>query len=610
MADAGWYPDAQDPNAQHYFDGENWTGQRRPNPDAAGEAAQSQQWSQPPAAEGETVRRGDLPGWQGGAPEHGPHPSGYGQYPAEQTPAWQQQPTEQTPAWQQQPTEQTPAWQQQPAEQAPAWQQQPTEQSPAWQQQPGPSGGWAPQGAPGQWDQPHPTPARTRKRKPLIIAGVAVLAVAAGLTTWLVWPDDEPSITYNGKEIASANDTLSKAENALKDAVDKRHGVENDQTRCYFAKPKDQPSGAKQSDVEKALRCGPVLFVDGEKSAAYMRVSLNESDSGEKVSLEAPEDVSSIQPAALGNDVELIRPDGKTAPDGDGGLSVPKPPPAAKDSVTAATLGPTAAPKSLSDAVMVGKYTKVTVTRAAEIQRYGIGDDARSAPTGQKLIAFQLTYGSGDVTSASSSDAVDAQLVVDGGTPKDLPDAPDDSYIVAAVPSSGTAQILLDDGGFKQTLSLPDGKPGSDNIAVLRRSGRSGVIGKTVTVPIALSRGSSRGSVKFPTTATIASLDFWAPGDTSVHASSPKNAILSVKINYRFEGDTYAYPANMLRIKLAGGKYAKARDLAAGNKIYNVFEVPATFTRGSLQILGSTKVGSIRVKVKSTKSFTVSIPKS
>lgn len=577
VADAGWYPDAQDPNSQHYFDGQNWTGQRRPT------ASSPSTWPQPGAA-GETVRRSDLPDPQAS------------QWPTQQVPQEQRYPTQypHTEQFPQTPPSQYPHTEQFAQPPAGQWQPQPP--------QPQPQGSWQPP----QWDEPKP--ARRRRKTPLIIAGVAVVAVAAGLTTWLVWPDDAPSLTYQGKELASASDTLTKAETNVDAAVSERHGAKNGDTRCYFAKPKKPQSGAKKSDVEDALRCGPVLYVDGEKSAEYLRVPLTDSASGGKVTLEPPANVGSLEPSALADDIDLTRPDGKTAPEGDGGLDVPKPPAAAKNLLIATTLGSTPAPNALTDAVMVGKYTRVTVSQAGEIARYGTGDDARSAPEGQKLIAFQLRYGAGDV---SSSGAGEAKFVVGSATPATIPSTTGpDSYVVAAVAASEPAQLVLTDGDLRQTIDLPDGKLGSGNIAVLRRSHRFDLISKTTSVPIRLSKGGRSVNATFKATVTIAALDFWPPGNTSIHASNPGRAILSVRLTYTESADpgkTFGFEPGLVRMKLRDGTYVKARNIAPKGKILNVFDVPADFTTGSLQITGSAKIGAFTVRVRSTKTFEVRI---
>ena len=123
-------------------------------------------------------------------------------------------------------------------------------------------------GGPGSRGQPGNTSGHAsgkKRRNLLIAAGVVVVLVAAGLITWLVLPgDDAPSITYQGKSINAADTVLTTAETAVSKTVSARHGVKSGDTRCYFVQADKPASGAKKSDVDTSLSCGPVLFVDGD----------------------------------------------------------------------------------------------------------------------------------------------------------------------------------------------------------------------------------------------------------------------------------------------------------------------------------------------------------
>lgn len=302
-----------------------------------------------------------------------------------------------TPAWQSPPPR--PHWQA-PADTA-TWPAQPP--AAQWQAPP-PAGPWQPPVQPGGWQPPPVNPARRRKRTPLVIAALAVAALAAGVITWLAWPDDSPSLTYRGKEIASPGDVLSKTETTVDALVAKRHGAKNNQTRCYFARPAKPASGAKATDIDDNLQCGPVLFVDGNRDSTYLAVPLtSKGSSGGKATLESQSSLDNVNPAAVDEAVKLVRPDGAKAPAGNGGLEVPAPPPADKDLLAMTPLGATTAPPALSHAEMIGRDTKVTLSAASEVSRYGTGDAARSTLAGQRLVAFQLTYGRGDVSSAGSA---------------------------------------------------------------------------------------------------------------------------------------------------------------------------------------------------------------
>ena len=258
---------------------------------------------------------------------------------------------------------------------------------------------------------------------------------------------------------------------------------------------------------------------------------------------------------------------------------------------------------------MVGRTRGVTVSAAGFVDRYGTGTDARTAPSGQRLLAFRTTEDAGELSGAAGAEV---QLVVDG-TAHDVPQAASDEYVVAAVPSSSTVTLRLIDSGITQTLSLPDGKPGSSNLAVLTRTHRTQLLGRTFDVRVRVRKGSRTATVTFRTTATLATLDYWPPANTAATPSKPGDALLSVRINYTDSADAgggpYGYDPSLLRLELPDGSYVKARNVAAAGKIADVFEVPAGFTTGTLQITGTQHAdGGVTATVRSTKTLAISIP--
>ncbi|MDT4946003.1 MAG: hypothetical protein QOH14_2736, partial [Pseudonocardiales bacterium] len=138
---------------------------------------------------------------------------------------------------------------------------------------------------PPEW-QPPPPPAQPRRRRGrLVIAATAAVVVAAGLTAWLVWPS-EPTLTYHGRRIADPGAVLTAAESSVHALVTTRHGVDSAATRCYFTEQRKAGSGSKKTDVDALLRCGPVLFVDGDRAKTYLSIPLTSApDSGSKVTL-------------------------------------------------------------------------------------------------------------------------------------------------------------------------------------------------------------------------------------------------------------------------------------------------------------------------------------
>lgn len=201
--------------------------------------------------------------------------------------------------------------------------------------------------------------------------------------------------------------------------------------------------------------------------------------------------------------------------------------------------------------------------------------------------------------------------MVPGAAARPIPEANRGSWIVAAVPTAGTAQLSLTDGGYIQTLSLPDGKPGANNIAVVTRAHRSSFVFKSFSVPVKLSKKGASASLTLHARATLASLDYWIPGHDTQHASTPKNAILSISLEYTRSGSAttrYGFDPQVVQLKLPNGQVIHARNVAASGKIDDVFEVPANFTKGALQIAGSERQQGVTLSVKKTSGFTISIP--
>ncbi|HET6876736.1 MAG TPA: DUF2510 domain-containing protein [Jatrophihabitans sp.] len=545
MAEAGWYPDPQEPGFVRFFDGRQWTGERRPLASGFQGAAGGAQPSQPTQHIGAPPQQAGpagAPGAPWSTPQHGRPPA-----------------------------------------------------------PPAPAGQWPPAGP--------PAPAAPRRSHARLIGALAaVVVVAAGVVAWLLWPGGgSPALTYGGRPIAAPASVLTSAEQQVAALVGTRHGADAPSTRCYFARPRTAPAGRPDSDVEQTVWCGPVLFVDGERSQNYLAIPLMSSGSGGAVTLRTAPGIDSIQPQALDQRLDYVRPDGLTPPK-DAGISAPKPPAAEPDLLTTAPLGPTPTPKGLPDARIVGRTAGVTLLAAGEIPRYGEGDAARSAPPGQKLYAFFVKYGRGDIGRAKAT----AEFVVGNGTPRPLPVPTDpEDWIIAAVPDGSSAKIVLDNAGYEQSLSVPDGAPGPDNIAVLLRKHRAGVIADRVSIPVHLANSSGSADVVLKADASTASLDFWIPGHTFRHPTSARDAVLSVHASYYYAdspGKTYGFDPALLHLRLPDGTLVNAQNVAGKDKIYDVFVVPADFTRGTLEIGGQDIVQGVTVTIERTIRIPISIP--
>ncbi len=382
-----------------------------------------------------------------------------------------------------------------------------------------PDGGARPGGGPG------PAAATGRGRAAFIgVAAVIILGLIVSGLVFVLRGTAPSALTYQGRAIAQPAQALTTAEANLAAVVRSRHGAENGSTRCYYELPRKRPAGEKTSDVASSLLCGPVLFVDGHPGQAYLTFGLTSSSaSGGQVALSPSPRPASGDPVALTSRVTLRRPDGRQPPGGTGGLAAPAPPPAEPNVLVSTSLGPATIPAAPAGAVIGSLNGGMRLADLGRVGRYGTGDSARAAPSGQKLIAFAVVgaeNNNGDIVSLVDS----ATLVVDKGTPRRLP-PPTAKYYVAAVPlDAASVDVVVTDAGHTQTLSLLTGRPGPDNIAVLARSHRTDTRHSTQDVALTFSQpvlenGASFTSETASVTVSGAALLFWAPPSNATPAN-------------------------------------------------------------------------------------------
>jgi hypothetical protein len=606
MTMPGWYPDPQDLGWLRYFDGQRWTDDRqaavvaqRPEPAAPVDPAQ------PPAQPDVSDLTGPRP------PRHGTV------LPPAYQPAPQQvpyQPSSEAPTGQAAgPYGGPPAGPQgQWAAPTGQWSPQPEQWTPQTAQ-------WTPQAE--QWATPQTAqwppqaeqlavPGRRRKRSRLPLVLIVSIVLVAGLATggWFILHKEKAAaFTFAGKTVYQPEATLSQAEKAVDVIVAQRHGAKSSDTRCYFALPADPPKGTKKSDVDTSVRCGPVLFVDGDPHRTYLSfpVSTSASPHG-SVSLAAASSPVSADPAALPAGLTLSRPDGQMPP-ADGSLKVPPPPPALKGTLVAAFLTGQSLAAAPRDALMASLRGGIKVTKLGVVKRYGSGDNARTAPAGQRLAAFTFTTVPGQIGNVSP---VRGQigLSVNGGASRALPDSAKGQVIVAAIPVSGHADLVLHLDGIKQTISIPGGKPGSRNLAVLRRSHIDASLSVNAPMTIKFTQGSTSANLAGRVTATHALIGYWTD-DGKHHASNGTKALLWMDFRFRVpnQADQTGVDAPLLTIKPSGGPTIRAKDLDPSDKVWAVFEVAANFTHGIVTISG-TEPGSTKISVVTPVKFGVSIP--
>jgi hypothetical protein len=428
---------------------------------------------------------------------------------------------------------------------------------------------------------------RRRRRPALIVAGAAVLAGGLIAGWFVLHKSSSSSITYGGKKVDDPAGTLRRAEESLDALVVSRNGVKSADTRCYFAIPAQPPKDAKKSDVDGALRCGPVLFVDGNPARTYLSFTLTGTAAGKgAVTLMPAAQPVSDQPGPAPVGLTFRRPDGLTPPLA-AGLAVPAPPPARADTLVAADLGSQALRPAPRNALMVSLRGGVRLTEVGAIDRYGTGDGARSAPPGQRLIAFTYTPVPGQVANIPPPPT---ELGVSTGTGpvRRLPPVHGTQAVVLAVPAKGQAAVVLNADGVRQTLALPSGKPGSANLAVLRRNRIDAVLAVNKPITINFARPDNVMSLAGRVTVTRALLGYWTDDGTH-HASGSGRALLWMDFRFHapHQSSETGIDAPLLRLTPAGGQSITAKDVDPGKEVFAVFDVPATFTRGTVTITGT-----------------------
>jgi hypothetical protein len=447
----------------------------------------------------------------------------------------------------------------------------------------------------------------------LLIGGLVVVLVAGLLTGgYFLFLRGGTTLTYQGHKISDAKGVLKSAEANLTAVVNKRHGATGSDTRCYYAVPKKPAAGAKSSDVDSDLRCGPVLFVDGNAAQSYLNFGITSAGGSGSARLTVADQPEVATPAAIPSDLKLKRPDGKTPPSGSGGVKPPAPPAALKDTLVSADIGSQTVAKAPDGAVIGSLTGGITLTNLGPVNRYGTGDSARTAPTGQKLIAFK-TAGARGNDGKTVDLSTQATVSVDGATGKPLP-AKSGAYYVISVPTGASkVDLTLTEQGLTQTLSLLDGKPGAGNVLVLTRKNRS--ISTPASAQLSFSYSPAVGfqdgtsGATQTATATFNSADLSYQNSvtgTAVTASGPTTAILHLDLYYSAAHDPgpFAFPAELVSFTPTGGSAIPAKDVGGAKGVYLVFEVPAGLTTGTITISGT----ATQTYGNSTGTYKESVP--
>ncbi|SOD73998.1 uncharacterized protein DUF2510 [Jatrophihabitans sp. GAS493] len=551
MAIPGWYPDATDPAYLRYFDGNAWTADRQPIPTGAPVS--------PP-----------VEMFQPQLLQHGPYEQSENRYETHYAGAYPNQ--YQMPAY--------------PAAFAP------------------------PPFAP-----PPPAAVAGRRSRARVFGSVAVVTLlVAGLLTggwWFFIRSNAPTLTYQGKSIDQPAQVLNDAQAKLSNYVVAHHGNKSREARCYFALDKVPAADARTSDVDHRTFCGPVLFAEGDTSQEYLAFELTPPAPGAThLSVSASPmlpDAESV-PATE----RLVRPDSKRPPKGSGGISVPAPPKAAANIIVSTDLGTQTLPDAPAKAVIGSLSGGVRLTVLGKVSHFGTGANSFGAPDGQQLYAFQTAAASGQEGDEDLSSKLG--ISIDGDRALPLPPTTyTDYYVVAAPVSAKSVDLVLNDAGAMQTVSLLDGSPARTNVALALRVNTEVTIGKSAGIPIHYAYAGQSASSTLTTTFTSASLFYWDTSENDETPPATNLAYLYVEMTYSSPDDAaggYGWPPEYVTVTPAGGSPIRGKNMSSDPKhrIYDLFVVPANFTTGTLTIAGAKTEDGVTGTVVTPYRLTLSFP--
>jgi hypothetical protein len=424
-----------------------------------------------------------------------------------------------------------------------------------------------------------------------VVTGVLVGAVAIAIVS--LGSSDEPELRFKGNTIDQPDKTLSAAEDNLGAIVEARHGATVDETRCYFSLP-----DTDTSTIADRLRCGPVLFFEGDPAAVYMTFPLVDSpveDSG-AVHLTAADQPSSPDPTPLEPDEVLRRPDGKSPPEDDGDIEVPQPPRAEPGLVEVRSLEDVelAAPETRA---IIGTFgVTYGVLGVGQPDTVGHGDDAARPAAGERFIALSLQVGPGE---SGTVVAPATTIQVDVADPRPLPPeigtvAGPVGLLISVPEDSEVVDLVVSELGFEQRLSLlPPVQPSTENIAVLGRQSRGQQLDASANLVFTgTAPGYAPANFTLDVTIPRADLMFFTNGDGSQHPADPSRAYLVLQTSYVWDlalgaGPELGLDPTAFSLILPDGTVVPAVNLDATGLIRIGFDVPADFTSGTLVVGGA-----------------------
>jgi hypothetical protein len=182
------------------------------------------------------------------------------------------------------------------------------------------------------------------------------------------------------------------------------------------------------------------------------------------------------------------------------------------------------------------------------------------------------------------------------------------TYVVVVPPGTETVNLLINDAGFAQEVSLvSDDTVSGDNIALLAKKGLTKAVNLSQTfqlaehTSIALTGANGQPTDTFIRQVTVgtAQRHFFLDGS---NPRDPANCFLVITADYNYLGQTQLSALDPAEISFtAGGKTYRARDLNPDPNIALLgFEVPTAVKTGTFTIGGSlAKVSTTGVQYQS-----------
>ncbi len=447
------------------------------------------------------------------------------------------------------------------------------------------------------------------RRFAIRLIAVCVLGVLVG-AGWLVFkPPVDRQLTSYGRPVANAAQLLDQTERVMRAAVTDRHGSRGSDARCYYATDSAVPTvGGSDSDLPVAvgdrMLCGPVLFIDGDRSRPFLSFDLiaTPTPAGTmRLAVNSPDGESNTpdpRPAS-----QLIRPDGKLPPATER-LTTPRPPAAVGDVLTTTSTLRSQLTTAPPTARMVGQLSGVRLVEYGYVASYGWGDRTRTAPAGYRLLAFATVPLAGE----SGSQQPDLSVRVDGVERGPLTSTSD--YLVTAVPARArSVDLVLTDSGLKQSISLLTGAPNAGNPAVTARTHTSQTLAMTKPVRVRLTTSAGTGTLDGTLTLRAVSLSYWAADGS--HCETTDRAWLHLAATVKLDGDKQAYGAEsgLLTVTVPEAGTLAVRNAAGdpAQQVDDAVQVPAALTAGSLTYSGTvqTAKGTITVLTPVTVRFDI-----